>query len=139
MSSLATAVAATRNTTTTSDEEVRDKNNTPHDSPQSKTSNQDMEIDGSEELGQHLDKLVNEVDTEENPRDEEISFGDNQTYFRPPSFNRAFVAQDLRTPDLPHIFWASIRIPVPSAPSNATDAMFDALDDFITKMKEADR
>jgi len=28
---------------------------------------------------------------------------------------------------------------VPLAPSNATDAMFDVLDNFLTKMKEADR
>jgi len=28
---------------------------------------------------------------------------------------------------------------VPAAPGNATDAMFDALDKFLTKMKEADR
>ncbi len=27
---------------------------------------------------------------------------------------------------------------MPSAPSNATDAMFDVLDNFLTKMKEAD-
>jgi len=67
MSSLATAVAVTRYTKTISDKEVRDKNSTPHDSPQSKISNQDMETDGSKELGQHLGKLINEVDTKENP------------------------------------------------------------------------
>jgi len=45
----------------------------------------------------------------------------------------------MRSPDLPHIFWASIRLPIPASPPNATDAMFDALDKFLTKMQEADR
>jgi len=81
MSSLATAVAATCYTEAGSDEEVRDKNNMPHESPQSKTLNQDMETDGSKELRQHLDKFINEADTEETPQDEEISFRGNQTYF----------------------------------------------------------
>jgi len=49
------------------------------------------------------------------------------------------VANDLCTPDLQHIFWASIRIPVLLAPSNATNAMFDAIDTFLTKMKEVDQ
>ena len=80
MSSLATAAAATRHTEEGSDE-VRDQGTSAHESPQSKTSNQDMDTDGSEELGQHLDRLINEVDTDETPQDEEISFGGTQTYF----------------------------------------------------------
>jgi len=35
-------------------------------------------------------------------------------------------------------FWASIRIPVPPAPDNETNAIVDALNKFLTKMKEAD-
>jgi len=97
-----------------------------------------METDGSEDLGKHLDKLINEAETEEDPQDEEISFGRGQSFFRTPSFAWAFIAQDLCTPNLLHIFWASIRIPVPAVPSNATNAMFDMLDDFLTKMKEVD-
>ena len=87
MSSLATAAAATRHTEEGSDEEVRDQGKSAHESPQSKTSNQDMDTDGSEELRQHLDQFINEADTNETPQDEEISFGGTQTYFRPPSFN----------------------------------------------------
>jgi len=49
------------------------------------------------------------------------------------------VALDLRTPDLQHIIWESIRILVPATPGNATDTMFNTLDEFLTKMKEADR
>jgi len=85
-----------------------------------------------------LDKLINEAKNEEDPQDEEISFSGGQAFFRPPSFTRAFMASDLQTPNLPHIFWASIRIPVPPAPSNATNVMFNALDDFLMKMKEVD-
>jgi len=132
------AAAATCYTEEGLDKEVRDDSNPHHESPQSKTSNQDMETDRSEDLRKHLDKFINEADTEEDPQDEEISFGGGQSFFRPPSFARAFVAQDLCTPDLRHIFWASIRIPMPPALSNVTDAMFGALDDFLTKMKEAD-
>jgi len=120
------------------DEEVHDDNTPTHEPPQSKTSNQDMETDGSKDLGKHLEKLINEAETKEEPQDKEISFRGSQSFFWPPSFARAFVAQDLSTPDLPHILWASIRIPVLSAPSNTTDAMFNMLDDFLTKMKEAD-
>jgi len=42
-------------------------------------------------------------------------------------------------PDLLCIFWTLIRIPLPPSPTNATDAMFDALDEFLTKMQEADQ
>jgi len=136
MSSLATAVAATCHMEEDSNKEVCDPDKSAHESPQLKNLNQDMETDGSEELGWHLDHFINEADTNKTPQDEEISFGSTQTY--PPSSNRAFVARDLQSPDLPHIFWASICIPVPAAPSNATDAVFDALDKFLTKMKEAD-
>jgi len=45
-----------------------------------------METDGSEDLGKHLDKLINEAETEEDPQDEEISFGRGQSFFRTPSF-----------------------------------------------------
>jgi len=137
MSSLAMAAnAAAQYTEEGSEEEVSDDNTPTQESPMSKASNQDMETNGSEDLGKHLDKLINKAENEEDPQDEEISFGGGQSFIQPPSFARALVAHDLHTPNLPHIFWASIRIPVPLAPSNATDAMFDALDNFITKMKD---
>jgi len=139
MSSLTTAAAATR--TTDADEEVEVHDNTTYasSSPMPKTLDQAMETDGSEELGKHLELFINNADTDKDPQAEEISFGGDHTFFWPPSFTQAFIAQDLCTPDLPHIFWASIQIPVLLTPSNATDAMFDALDEFMTKMKEADR
>ncbi len=62
------------------DEEVHN-DNTPHESPQSKTLNQDMETNGSKDIGKHLDKLINEAETEEDPQDEEMSFGDGQSFF----------------------------------------------------------
>jgi len=45
----------------------------------------------------------------------------------------------LCAPDLPFIFWALIRIPLRPSPANAMDAIFDALDEFLTKMQEVDR
>jgi len=47
----------------------------------SKASNQDMDTDGSEELGKHLDKLIGEKENEEDPQDEEISFGGAHLFF----------------------------------------------------------
>jgi len=138
MSSLTTAANAATRTNVQEDPEVHDTTTHANDSPMSKTSDQDMDTDGSEELGKHLESFINDVDPKDDKQAEEISFGSEHTFFRPPSFGRAFVARDLRTPDLPHVFWASIRIPVPTTPGNATDATFDALDEFMTKMKEAD-
>jgi len=140
MSSLAAVLHATINTSKDRANEEH-KQSTPNNLIKSKDSN-DMETDGAEEFGKHLDNLVGNNDDEEEDEaqnEEEISFRPGHLFFRPPSFSCAFVASDLRTPDLQNIIWASIQIPVPSAPGNATDAMFDALDVFLTKMKEADR
>ncbi len=138
MSSLANAVNAATKSTYDDESEDRDNESPVNDSPTSK-SDQDMETDGAEKLGRHLESFINAENTDEDKQAEEISFGGNHTFFRPPSFARAFVASDLRTPDLPYIFWASIQIPIPPKLGNAADAMFDALDGFVTKMKEADR
>jgi len=121
------------------EEEVYDENTPIQKSPMSKTLNQDMETNGSKDLGKHLDKLINEAENEEDLQDEEISFGGGQSFFQPPSFTRAFVAHDLCTPNLPHVFWASIRILLLPEPSNATNSMFNMLDDSLMKMKEADQ
>jgi len=86
MSSLATAAAATRTMDVTDTVEVRNNATYANNSPVSKTSNQDMETDGSEELGKHLESFINDVDTEEEKQNEEISFGGDHTFFRPPSF-----------------------------------------------------
>jgi len=115
-------------------QEVESMNN----SPKSKGSNQ-MDTEDNKELGKHLDKFVEEQEEEEEPQDGEISFGPSHSFFRPPSFSRAMVAQDLHTPDLPYIFWALLWLPLPASPTNAMDAIFDALDKFLTKMQEADR
>jgi len=80
MSSLAAAAAAARYMEEGSDEEVHN-DNTPHESLQLKTLKQDMETDGSEDLGKHLDKLINEAETEEDLQDEEISFRGSQSFF----------------------------------------------------------
>ncbi len=114
MSSLAKAVNTATKSTDDDASEVRD--NTPVNASPTSKSDQDMDTDGSEELGRHLESFINAEDTDEERQAEEISFGGDHTFFRPPSFARAFVASDLRTPDLPHIFWASIRIPVPPKP-----------------------
>jgi len=104
MSSLAKAATAACYTEEGLDKKVRDDNTPTHKSLQSKTLNQDMETNGSVDLGKHLEKFINKAETEEDLQDEEISFGSSQSFFQPPSFARAFVAQDLCTPDLPHIF-----------------------------------
>jgi len=140
MSSLATAAnAAVYHTEDKPNEEVHDDATPNQESLISKTSNQDIKTDGSKELRKHLEKLINEKENKEDPQDEEISFGGGHSFFCPPSFVMAFIANNLCTPDLQHIFWTSIRIPVPPAPSNTTNPMFNALDDFLMKMKETDQ
>jgi len=54
MSSLAMAAAATCYTKEGSNEEVCDKSNPHHESPQLKTLNQDMETNGSKDLGKWI-------------------------------------------------------------------------------------
>jgi len=92
MSSLATAAAATRTTDADEEVEVHDNATYANSSPMSKTSDQAMETDGSEELGKHLESFINDADTDEDPQAEEISFGGDHTFFRLPSFTRAFIA-----------------------------------------------
>jgi len=98
-----------------------------------------MDTNGTEELSHHLEKFIQEKEREEDPRDNEISFGPGHSVFRPPLLSQAMVAQDLRIPNIPFIFWATIWIPLPASLSNAMDAMFKALDDFLTKMKDVDQ
>jgi len=97
-----------------------------------------METEDNKELGKHLNKFVEEQEEEEEPKEGEISFSPGHSFFWPPSFLRNMVAQDLRTPNLPFIFWASIQLPLPASPTNATNVMFHMLDEFLTKMQEAD-
>jgi len=137
MSSLATTAAANANPPGNQYDNESQEVASLSDSPASNGSNH-MDTEENEPLGKHLDKFIQEQEEEEEPHDGEISFGPGHSFFCPPSFSQALVAQDLRTPDLPNIFWASIRLPIPASPSNATDAMFDALDEFLTKMQEAD-
>ncbi len=137
MSSLATAAAANSNPPGNRYDDELQVPETPSESPNSKGSNQ-MDTKDGEELGKHLDELVNSEAANDTQDNGAISFGPGHSFFRPPLYSRALVAQDLQMPDLPCIFWASIRIPLPPSPSNATDAMFDALDEFLTKMQEAD-
>jgi len=138
MSLLAAAAAAQENLPDEQFDEESQEVASTNSSPKSKGSNQ-METEDNKELGKHLDKFVEEQEEEEEPKDGEISFGPSHSFFWPPLFSRTMVTQDLRTPDLPFIFWASIRLPLPVTPTNTTDAMFDTLDEFITKMQEADR
>jgi len=81
MSSLATAAAATRTTDVDEETEVHDNATYANESPMSKKSDQDMETDGSEELGKHLESFINDVDTNEDKQTEEISFGGDHTFF----------------------------------------------------------
>jgi len=141
MSSLAMALHVMTNTSEDRFDEEQNEQTTPNNSIKSKDSNK-METDGAKELGKHLENLVgnnNDNNDDEAPNKEEISFGPGHSFFCPPSFSQAFVASDFRTLDLSHILWASIHIPVLAAPGNSTDTMFNALDEFLTKMKEADR
>jgi len=110
-----------------------------NESSQSKSSNQEMETDGNEVLGKHLEDFINDEVADYQLEGEEISFVGGHTFFCHPLASRAVVAANLRSPDIQHVFWASIRIPVPKAPENVTDAMFDVLDKFLTKIEEADR
>jgi len=99
-----------------------------------------MDMEDNEELGKHLNRFVQQVAEEgEGPTEGEILFGPGHTFFQPPLFSRALVAQDLHTPNLQHIFWASIHIPLPPSPTNAMDTMFNALDEFVAKMQEANQ
>jgi len=50
-------------------------------SPMSKTSDRDMETDGSEELGKHMESFINNADTNDDKNAEEISFGGDHTFF----------------------------------------------------------
>jgi len=73
------------------------------------------------------------------PGEEEITFIPGHHIFWLPSTYHAFIAGDLRTPDLPFIFWASIWLPLPPKLENATDAVFEALNKFINKLQEVDK
>jgi len=86
------AAAAARDTQADLENEVHDDNRAPHESPMSKNLDQVMETNGSDELGKHLNTLIDDVDTNDAAQDEEISFRGGQSFFRPPSFTRAFVA-----------------------------------------------
>ena len=88
MSSLTTAAnAASQYTEEGLEEEVHDDNTPTQESPMSKASNQDMETDGSEDLGKHLDKLINKVENEEDLQDEEISFRGGQSLHHLPELS----------------------------------------------------
>jgi len=134
-----TAAAANANPP---DEQYNDDLNkvtTPSNSLISKGSNQ-MDTEDNKELGKHLDDFVQqEAEEGKGPMEGEILFGPGHTFFWPLLFSWVLVAQDLHTPNLQHIFWAPICIPLPPSPANATDAMFDVLDKFVTKMQEANQ
>jgi len=129
--SLATATAANSNLPGNHYDDKSQEPEAPPKSPNSKGLNQ------MEELGSHLDEFVNHEVEAETPTEGEISFGPGHSFFHPLWYSRALMAQDLHMLDLPFIFWALIRILLPPSPSNTTNAMFDALDKFRTKMQEA--
>ena len=104
-----------------------------------KTSNQDMETYGADKLRWHLEESIKEKENDDDPEEGEISFRPSHSVFQLLSLSQALVAQDLCTPDLLCIFWASICISLPTLPSNMMDMMFDVLDEFITKMKDANQ
>jgi len=137
MSSLAMALNVhTNQPSKHNDEELIGARTPPNKSPMSTLSNQAMDTNGTEKLGYHLDKFIQEKEQEEDPQDNEISFGLGHSVFQPPFLSQAMVAQDLRTPDIPFIFWATIQTPLAMSLANAMDMMFKALDDFLTKMKD---
>jgi len=60
-----------------------------------------MDTEDNEELGKHLDDFVQQVAEEgEGPMEGKILTPPGHTFFRPLSFSRVLVAQDLHTPNL---------------------------------------
>ncbi len=86
MSSLAAALHATINTSKDWSDEEQNEQSTPNNLIKSKDSNE-METDGAEELGKHLENLVGNNGNDEASNKEEISFGPGHSFFRPPSFS----------------------------------------------------
>jgi len=82
MSSLAMAATAGAHAPDEREEDEMSSDCTPiQESLISKTSNQDMDMDGLEELGKHLEDLINKKANKEDPEDEEILFGGSQQFF----------------------------------------------------------
>jgi len=109
----------------------------PNHSLQSMGSNQEMDTEGNEELRKHLDDFINKEEMEYHPKEEEISL-EGGIPFLSPMHIKGFGSYQ-SSPDLQHVLWTSMCIPVPKALANAMDAIFDMLDKFLTKMKEVDR
>jgi len=59
-----------------------------------------MDTKEGDKFGTHLVDLVNREEASDTHDNSEISFGPGHSFFQPPSFSRALVAQDLCTPDL---------------------------------------
>jgi len=68
MSSLTTTANVATRTDIAEATEVHDNATYANNSPMSKTSDQDMDSDGSEELGKHLESFINDADTKDNSR-----------------------------------------------------------------------
>jgi len=82
MSLLTTTANAVAHTPGKQQDEEASNDHTPtQDSLMSKTSNQDMETNGLEELGKHLDIFINDKANKKDPENKEISFSGNHTFF----------------------------------------------------------
>jgi len=56
----------------------------------------------------------------------------------PPSFYRMLTEDSLRDNQRLHVFWATLRIPIPLKPDDSVTAMFEALECFLTFMTDED-
>jgi len=84
MSSLAMTAVAITNPPGACYNESSNEVTMPIESPTSKGSNQ-MDTEEGEDLSKHLDEFMNWLKDEEEPAEEEISFGPSQTFFLLPS------------------------------------------------------
>jgi len=100
---------------------------------ESPLSNQMMDTEGVEGFAMTLEESMDKTLPEE-----EVMFIPGSTFCLPLA-HQVFTAEDLCTLDLPFIFWALIRLPLLTKPKNAMDVVFKAINEFFTKLQEADR
>jgi len=93
-----------------------------------------MDTKGVEEFAKTLEESMDKTLPKE-----EATFIPSAPTFCPPSAHQVFTTDNLCTPDLPFIFWASIKLPLLPKPNNAMDAVFEAIDEMFMKLQEADR
>jgi len=56
----------------------------------------------------------------------------------PPLYYRMLTEESLCDDERPHVFWATLQIPIPLKPDDSVTAMFEALERFLTFMTDED-